>query len=260
MYAIVTDCSAYGEIVDEDCLNVSRHRPVITHLSSPNFEMYKKGATEQASVTHRINWDKVTSHQGSDYRAKVAYINACTHTHMVLNNSDIDQFYRDVCNVLTDCANAAIGYKKFKPFLKPYWKHELFKQHSLMRRRRAEWCRDGRPRGREHPSYRDYKDCKRGFRRLLRTAFKTHMNSLNPDIDNSAEINSNDFWKQVTKRRSVYNKNSTGPGIVFNGTVYRDQRAITEQWGEYFQNLYSPATCAHYDDNWYGHATNTVNE
>jgi len=55
------------------------------------------------------------------------------------------------------------------------------------------------------------------------------MNSLNADIENRAEINSDDFWKQVTKRRSVYNKNSTGPGIVFNGTVYRDQRAITEQ-------------------------------
>jgi len=40
--------------------------------------------------------------------------------------------------------------------------------------------------------------------------------------------------------------------------MYRDQREITYQWGEYFKNLYSPATCAHYDDDWYGHVTNTV--
>ena len=88
----VTDCIAYAEIVDDDCLNVSRHRPVIAHLSIPNFEIYNKGATEQASVTHRINWDNVTNHQRSDYRAKVANIGACTYTHTVLNNSDIDQW------------------------------------------------------------------------------------------------------------------------------------------------------------------------
>jgi len=163
--------------------------------------------------------------------------------------------YSVVCNGLTDCANAAIGCKKFKPFLKPYWKHELSKQHSMMRRRQAEWCRNGRRAGESTPRI-DTKDCKRGFRRLLRMASITHMNSLNADIDNSAEKNSN----SVTKRRSVYNKNSTGPGIVFNGTDYRDQRAITEQWGAYFQNLYSPATCANYDDNWYGHVTNTINQ
>jgi len=65
--------------------------------------MYNEGATEQASVTHMIDWDKVMNHQRSDYWAKVANISACTHTHTVLNNSDIDQLYRDVCNGLTDC-------------------------------------------------------------------------------------------------------------------------------------------------------------
>jgi len=59
---------------------------------------------------------------------------------------------------------------------------------------------------------------------------------------------------------SVYNKNSTGPRIVFVSTVYRDRRAITQQRGEYFKNLYSPANCAHYDDNWYGYVINNVNE
>jgi len=113
-----------------------------------------------------LNWDNVTDSQRCDYRSKVGNMTGCTHNHTTLNNSDIDQLYSDVCNGLTECANAAIYCKKFKPFLKPYWKRELFEQHGLMRRRRAAWCREGRPRGREHPWYRDYKDGRRDFRRL----------------------------------------------------------------------------------------------
>jgi len=89
-----------------------------------------------------------------------------------------------------------------------------------MQRWRADWCRAGRLRGREHPEYKAHKKV---FRRLLRATSEKNMDNLNAEIDNSLELDSNVFWKHVTKRRSAYNKNSTPPGIVFNREVYRDQ-------------------------------------
>jgi len=225
----LTEYVTFAEVEDDDCLNVSRHRPINMYTKLPISNTYDNCANYSASA-NRINWNKMTDVQRNDYREEVGKLDFCKDTPVSLNYCDIDSTYNDLCNGLTECANKTIGSRPFKHYVKPYWKPELSETHREMQRWQADWCREGRPRGQEHPEYRSYKDHKKVFRRLLRAASEKHTDNLNAEIDNSLELDSNVFLKHVTKRRSAYNKNSTPPGIVFNGEVYRDQNAVTQQW------------------------------
>ncbi|KAH3725676.1 hypothetical protein DPMN_051525 [Dreissena polymorpha] len=105
-----------------------------------------------------------------------------------------------------------------------------------------------------------YKTAKRDFRRAHRKAANGNMMQLNREIDESAEMNTNDFWKQVNTRRMAYNCNNSTSGIKFGEIVHRDQKAITEQWGFYFERLYSPSNSEHFDDIWRDHVSQNVGQ
>ena len=51
------------------------------------------------------------------------------------------------------------------------------------------------------------------------------MRQLNREIDESAEMNTNDFWKHVNTRCMAYNCNKS-TSIKFGESVYGDQKAI----------------------------------
>ena len=153
---------------------MSRHRPINMYLKLPISNTYDNCANYSASA-NRINWNKMTDVQRNDYREEVGKMDFCKGTPVSLNYCDIDSTYNDLCNRLTESANKAIGSRRFKHYLKPYWKPELSETHREMHRWRTDWCRAGRPRGREHPEYRSYRDHKKVFRRLLRAASEKHM-------------------------------------------------------------------------------------
>ena len=57
-----------------------------------------------------------------------------------------------------------------------------------MRSKCIVWVRDGRPRGDDFDSYREYKDAKICFRKLHRNVFLEYIQQVNNDIDNAAGI------------------------------------------------------------------------
>ncbi|KAH3826610.1 hypothetical protein DPMN_128519 [Dreissena polymorpha] len=165
-----------------------------------------------------------------------------------------------LCDLLTGAAGTCIGHRPFQSHLKPYWDSGLREYHKQMRYYRSQWCRAGRPRNKTYTEYMSYKTAKRNFRRAHRTAANGHMMQLNREIDESAEMNTNDFWKHVNTRRIAYNYNKFTSGIKFGEIAHRDQKAITEQWGFYFERLYSPSNSEHFDDKWRDHVSQNVGQ
>ncbi|KAH3793343.1 hypothetical protein DPMN_146851 [Dreissena polymorpha] len=105
-----------------------------------------------------------------------------------------------------------------------------------------------------------YKAAKRDFRRAHRKAASEHMMQLNREIDESEEMNTNDFWKQVNTRRMAYNCNKSTSNIKFGENIYRGQKAITEQWRFYFERLFSPSNSEHVDGKWRDHVSQNVGQ
>ena len=84
-------------------------------------------------------------------------------------------------------------------------------------------------------SYKECKDAKRLFRRIHRQIVDPYLLKVQNDID-----------KLVNKCRK---KSISEPGleINFGGTNIRERQLIANEWGYYFQELFTPAQSADYD-------------
>ncbi|KAH3803443.1 hypothetical protein DPMN_131704 [Dreissena polymorpha] len=163
------------EILDDDCLNVSRHRPVAVSINFPVSDG-KFNASEESF--RRINWKRATDAQISDYVGNVTNsLNQCTYT--CDSKESIDSTYTMLCDVLTGAAGTCIGHRSFQSHLKPCWDSGLREYHKQMRQNRSQWCRAGRPRNKTNTEYMSYKAAKRDFRRAHRKAASEHMRQLN---------------------------------------------------------------------------------
>ena len=126
-----------------------------------------------------------------------------------------------------------------------------------MRDKRRNWIRDGRPRGVQYLTYREYKTAKTLFRAHHRRCAENYLTELNMEIDKAAEIDSAVFWKKVNNRRKM-SHTSAGSALNFNGNVCRDPSEIVDGWGQYFSNLYSDTHRDHYDVEFQAHVGERV--
>ena len=77
---------------------------------------------------------------------------------MNINAKDkLDQTYTNIINSITAASDLILPRTKFRPYLKPYWDSTLKDLHAVMREKRRQWHRAGRPRGNRHSSYKDLK-------------------------------------------------------------------------------------------------------
>jgi hypothetical protein len=70
------------------------------------------------------------------------------------------------------------------------------------------------------------------FRRLHRNVTFKHLRFLNEEMDRTAELDSDRFWRQVKCRRKNKKKSNLCAGINFDGRVVRDRSEITDGWGK----------------------------
>lgn len=249
------DCVRTCEIIDDNCLNVSRHRPVLANLLILSNNIH--GETIENDTG--INWRKCTQRNVDNYinllKADSDIKNLVTSTDCNMNS--INTAYDLLSDRLVKYAAECFPKKKYVKFLKPYWNSELTAASKYMKHVRWLWCCAGRPRDTNDPSYIQYKSAKCDFRRLHRKCVINFLQSLNEDIDRCAEIDSNRFWKLVNSRRRQGTP-KRGAGINFNGNLIRDRDQVTDNWCNYFQNLYTPTYDAKYDQRWNDHVVREV--
>ena len=102
-----------------------------------------------------------------------------------------------------------------------------------MQHKRAAWLSEGRPRGSDHSTYREYKEAKRAFRAVHRQTIDAFFTRTHEEIDRAACLDSDLFWRLFNRRRSKSRKE--GNELNFNGTLLRDPVAIVQEWGTYFR-------------------------
>ena len=251
-----TDAILHCEIVDDNCLNVSRHRPVYCCLEIHTHYINAKPTDKE----YGINWKKIKQSDIYYYQELLkCSVDLNYASNSVLGTEyDVDNMYKVITNTLTSISESCLPKSKFKHHLKPYWNTELSCAHKSMTEYRTVWINDDRPRGNNYKSYKLYKIAKSKFRKLHRYHAQLYLNKLDEEIDRTAEIDQTQFWKLINKRRK--SKSQTGAEIKFNGVVYRDQSCITNQWQKYFQNLYTPSNNCNYNHIWKSHVDDTVSK
>ena len=184
------DIVTRAEIFDDSSLNVSRHRPVMVCIDIPNCD----NMFNETMCINRVNWKRATEVQLCNYVESVTESEIIQNSPSVYESAkDVEASYETLCDILTGSASNSIGHRSFQSHLKQFWNSELGSSHGEMGRRRADWCRAGRPRCHTDVVYSAYKNAKRVFRKIYRKAANDHMLQLNREIDKSAEMNSNDF-------------------------------------------------------------------
>ena len=103
--------------------------------------------------------------------------------------------------------------------IKPILISEVRETHKAARDKRKLWINEGRSRGMQHESYRNYKATKRLFTNTQNYAYHNYQSKVCREINESAECDIHLFWKLgngLTKRNIRYTRNY---GLTISRTV-----------------------------------------
>ena len=214
------------QILDDNALNVSTHRPIICSIRyNHGHEMNKSPPCSS------INWRNVKQCSIDNYKKFIEndkLLQEISNSEIILY-SDIDDVYKIIVDTITTANKTLIPKPRYKPYIKPYWNKTLSVLHKNMIYKRNKWLNENRPRGAQFKSYAEYKQTKSEFRRRHRECVVDYMKSMEAELDKSAEIDSNAFWKIVNKRR----KKSTTTHIhqlIFNSNSCKTPESINNGW------------------------------
>ena len=243
-------------ILDDNCLNVSSHRPIVV-----SFCITDMAFACNTSQFKPIKWGKIKQEVLNKYAQELS--TALVDKININDNygccKSIDYLYQSIVDSIENASNNSLPYRDYRPYLKPYWDQTLKELHRVMRTKRVAWIKDGKPRGHQFKSYSEYKQSKCTFRSYHRLRVKAFMREQNDEIDRAAGIDSGLFWRLFNARKNDKILKEGGE-INFDGTIHRNPREITNAWGSHFQSLYSDSEHQSYDNSFYDHVTTVVNE
>lgn len=232
-------------IPDDDALNVSSHRPIMCTLS---LQIQNKVITHETKGQMCINWSKVKQEHIIDYQIlmQLYYENSGLYEQNTMSIEQIDYVYNELASIISEANKSCFPKSKFKHYVKPYWDEELKSMSNLSNSKRHTWINDGKPRGNEFNSYREYKNAKRMFRKAHRRKVQTYISNQFEEIDKYATVDSTLFWKSINRRKKK-SKTAVGNEMIFNNNTFRDPKQINDNWAEYFKTLYSPSVDEQFD-------------
>ena len=116
---------------------------------------------------------------------------------------DIDAMCNGIQKAIIETSDICVPKSKFCSYRKPYWSDELGEIHAKQKSLRRIWIQQGRPRGYEYPSYKNYKEAKPIFAKALSKAVSTYEQSKYDDIGSYHDMDIKAFWKYVRKRKDI---------------------------------------------------------
>lgn len=226
-------------ILNDKPFNTSDHLPIVFSLNVEPIDV----PVNDLEVTH-INWKKASLSDRNNYAATLAHL---LDTRLVESLSD-DDYYNILVHSATLASSLTIPQVKFNPHLKPYW-HKIKHLHKTMCDNRKVWIINGKPRG-ENILFRNYKEAKKEFRRQHRLEEEAEERKFFEDIDETAEVDLDYFWRYMRKKRKL--AHAIVSELEYNGKVLRQPIDIANAWANYFSDLYEPLEnsefdSAHYD-------------
>ncbi|XP_069101570.1 uncharacterized protein [Argopecten irradians] len=227
-------------VLNDYYLDVSNHRPIICEMCFP---VDIPTSYEQMPHTS-FKWN---SADGSDYSEiyrqtlQSHLVNSDICKRVLASEQDIERFTRDIASCLYAASESSLKKRKFRSFLKPYWKGELKALHKEMWRLRCVWVSNGRPRDSNSVSFAQYKEAKRKFRLKHRQLSESHLVNLNIELESAADLNQKSFWSMIKSRRSDSCGNS-GAEMKFANIIVRDPPSLALHWGDYFSKMYTESS------------------
>ncbi len=147
----------------------------------------------------------------------------------------IDFLNEAIINVLLSASYEAIPYHNYNSNLKPYWTVDVRNAHKAAREKRAIWINEGRPRGMDTESYKNYKHAKRCFINTQTDAYNEYQDKVFREIDEAAECDIRYFWKLwngQNKKRSA-----TCKELRIENVTLRNPIDIANEFSQYYSKI-----------------------
>ncbi len=241
-------------VLPDEVTNSSDHLAIHTTWALPSHN------TEEPQVTDprqpRIAWHKLSNAQITEqYCWPLDYL-VNQYTELVNLPSDCSMWTHDQISTVTeDVTELALRVSRTldKPSRacrrsKPYWNRGLSHLSSEKRKAWKEWVARGRPRDLHDQTWVHYQECKRQFRREQRRAQAHHEEQFLCRLEHKAASDPRTFWSLLNRRVTPRsNHPSVQPFVRNDGTVLTHEPLIRDAWRDYFQELYTTKTPAHYN-------------
>ena len=188
------------KILPETEVITSDHLPILA-----SFKL-QTGVDKKSEPKSNVAWHKCSEHQLNEYCLILEH-----ELSLHLQNGDIhtpEYINQTVVNAIRK-AEQSLPKSKYNPNTKPYWTEEIKLAHSDSRRLRRIWIYDGRPRGNEFNTYKNYKTAKSKFRKLQRIAANNYLKQSIDELERASETDYRLFWKLLRKRKNKPNCNCT---------------------------------------------------
>ncbi|XP_060064698.1 uncharacterized protein LOC132545047 [Ylistrum balloti] len=242
---LVTECKTS----DDSFLDVSNHRAIFFVIRTPEGVLHNSNSANTLERTS-FKWITAGNNRNTDvYRNTVERLLRVSGLveRDISTCNEIETFTSDLVGVIKEASLTSLPVKKFRTFLKPYWKGQLKDLHKKMWNLRCVWVKLGRPRGDNSESFRLYKEAKCNFRRAHRRLSEEHLQKQNDDVAEAAEVDQQTFWTLV-KRRCKRSEGTASAEMIFDGQTVRNPQELVVHWGTYFSSLYKQSESADYDD------------
>ncbi|KAK6178046.1 hypothetical protein SNE40_012884 [Patella caerulea] len=235
---VINKCS----IVDDHPLNISDHHPVAFVM---DLNVHRTDDSRKPLRPLCINWGKASEVELICYKncvsSKLYDLEVECNTIEDINSAIIDL----VC-ILHEAAFLNLPQKRFRNYLKPYWKYLNVKQlHDKMRMNRANWVAAGRPRGMQFKSFRRYKASKDEFRREIDLAKERYENEQYDLIERACEVDIGTFFNAT---KSVRRGNWRISEIKHGDKILHESYEICAAWKEHFEKLAYPTESEEFND------------
>ena len=141
---VIQDMIVKCEILDDNALNVSTHRPISCELNIPQYCVN----ISDYSIEPRLKWSKATTNALHEYEVSLQHDNNLLNLVEVdiVTKNEVDNLYNSIVKSLLKASNNSIPQAKYRRFLKPYWNTELTNLNKSMETHRDSWVNNGRPR------------------------------------------------------------------------------------------------------------------
>ena len=225
------------EIISESTDNLSDHLPIVMRLNvKPFLESIDEKPKSVLFKWKKLTLEQIRSGYGADLYTRLSNIKKPELTTV----GEIKDFYETLTQTMHRCAEKHIPTSSYKRHLKPYWKNEngvLKTLHKDMRETRILWIREGKPRGNQYSSYKEYKKAKKVFRNKMRLLALKAETDFYEEIDRAAAIDQDSFWRLVNGKRK--RKGHCVHELKVDGKIYRGSDEILKAWEDHFKLLYT---------------------
>ena len=230
---MLSSLGSYEILAEGSFSTTSDHLPVMVNINMGYNPHLVVNNTSRLPAWHRI-----TEAQISEYQ-ELLHEPISNLTGKIMNESvDIDSSYSELIKIIHEAADKAIPKCGFNTYTKPYWNANVKQAHDNERAYRKTWLNEGRPRGMQHDSYRNYKRAKAEFRRVQSSANEQYLNKCYEDLNEAAGCDIRLFWKMVKHFQVSVTK--IYPEIVYNQKIGNTPETVANCFAEYFSDLYKP--------------------